>query len=149
MTISVSVASQDASPRRGESLGQNAQTRTIPSLRRSIRADLKAEPKRPTSSRKATLQATAEGREKIAAARNSLSKALAAHSIAPVAQLRLRAGLSQKELCEKTGLPQPHLSRLENGHVPMPEVSTLKKLADALGITLDEVTAAFTAQAVA
>lgn len=42
------------------------------------------------------------------------------------------AGLTQGELEDKTGLPQSHISRLENG-VHSPSSSTLEKIANATG----------------
>jgi DNA-binding Xre family transcriptional regulator len=149
MSISVSVTSQERSQGNHAVPKQRVQTSTIPSLNRPLRAVASGTVTtsgRPVSLRRAALLQTDEGRAKIAGARHSLSNALSAYGAAPVAALRLRAGLSQKELCEKTGILQPHLSRLENGHVPMPEVATLHKLAEALHVSLDEVTAAFRLQ---
>jgi DNA-binding Xre family transcriptional regulator len=143
MSISVCVASQSDAD--GQPVGKrSARTSTIPNLKGSIRSTPSSkEFSRPKSSKRSELLSTAEGRAKVAAARHSLSGALAAHNLAPVAALRLRAGLSQKELCERSGIPQPHLSRLENGHVPMPDVGTLRKLALALDTSIEEVMAAF------
>lgn len=70
-----------------------------------------------------------------------LGDALSAHGIAPLASMRLKAGLSQKELCVRSGIQQPHLSRLENGKVPRPDTDTLQRIAVALGATLEEVIA--------
>ena len=41
--------------------------------------------------------------------------------------LRTRAGLTQDEVATETGIPQAHLSKLENGH-RLPEYRTLQKL---------------------
>ena len=46
---------------------------------------------------------------------------------------RTSAGLSQTDLSESSGIPKPTLSRYENDHV-MPSISTLRRLATALGI---------------
>jgi DNA-binding XRE family transcriptional regulator len=47
-----------------------------------------------------------------------------------IREAREHAGLTQSELEEKTGLPQSHISRLENG-VHSPSSSTLQKIANA------------------
>jgi len=46
---------------------------------------------------------------------------------------REQAGLTQKELAEKSGLPQPHISRLESG-LHSPTHLTVQKIAKALKI---------------
>lgn len=48
-----------------------------------------------------------------------------------VARLREGRGMTQKELGTLTGIRQPHLSRIERGHIPTVPVLTL--LAKALG----------------
>lgn len=48
-------------------------------------------------------------------------------------------GLSQSEVCERMGILQPQLSRLENGHVENPDMHTLEKLRLALGMAMDEI----------
>lgn len=47
---------------------------------------------------------------------------------------RLRASLSQGQLAEKSGVDQPIISRIENGHVTNPAFDTVYKLAAALDI---------------
>jgi ribosome-binding protein aMBF1 (putative translation factor) len=54
-----------------------------------------------------------------------------------IATLRLRAGLSQKDLAAKCGLAQPHVSRYESGSTE-PGALTAKTMANALGVTLDQ-----------
>lgn len=46
---------------------------------------------------------------------------------------RKAAGLTQTQLAEKSGLPQPHISRLENGE-HSPSRKTLERIANALGV---------------
>lgn len=53
-----------------------------------------------------------------------------------VATLRLRAGLSQRELAAKCGIAQPHLSRYESG-LHEPGVYQAAALAAALDVPLD------------
>jgi DNA-binding XRE family transcriptional regulator len=59
-----------------------------------------------------------------------------------VAALRLAAGLSQKQLGEKCGIEQPHVSRYESGRIE-PSLTTAQCLANALGVGLDEFFAAW------
>ena len=47
---------------------------------------------------------------------------------------RLRAGLTQEELARKAGTTQTTVARIERDAVE-PEVTTIRKLAGALGIT--------------
>lgn len=49
-----------------------------------------------------------------------------------VQTLRNEAGLSQKQLSEKTGISQANISKFENGH-HIPSIDILKRIADALG----------------
>ena len=89
---------------------------------------------RPVSARRQALQAQPDGgRAELAAARRTLGGVLQAHALAPLAALRHRAGLSQMEAAEATGIKQPHISRLENGQVPQPDLNTLRALANAYG----------------
>ncbi len=48
---------------------------------------------------------------------------------------RKAAGLTQKELSEKTGIAQSDISKLENGS-GNPSLRTLKRLAEGMGKTL-------------
>ena len=48
---------------------------------------------------------------------------------------RIKAGLSQTELAEKTGISQADISRLENG-TRNPSLALLKRLATAMDSTL-------------
>jgi DNA-binding XRE family transcriptional regulator len=50
---------------------------------------------------------------------------------------RKAAGLTQEELAEKSGLPQSHISRLENGQ-HSPSRATLEKIAAALGVEVSQ-----------
>ena len=49
-------------------------------------------------------------------------------------EARLRAGLSQSELEDLSGIPKARLSRYENGHVE-PSIQTLNRLARALNVS--------------
>ena len=52
--------------------------------------------------------------------------------IASIIDARQAKGLSQKELAEITGIKQPAIARLENGHIS-PSVDTINKLLAPLG----------------
>lgn len=53
-------------------------------------------------------------------------------------QVRKSKGITQVELEEKTGISQQMISRYESGdHIP--QIDTAVKIADALGVTLDEL----------
>jgi len=54
-----------------------------------------------------------------------------------IKSLRKKAGLTQDQLAEKSGLPQSHISRLEHGE-HSPSRVTLEKIASALGVEVSE-----------
>lgn len=60
-----------------------------------------------------------------------------------VAALRLRKGWSQAELARRAETSQPYIARLERGLVD-PQISTVKKLAQALGVPVAELVDAIT-----
>lgn len=43
--------------------------------------------------------------------------------------------LTQADIEKRTGMPRPHISRLENGH-SVPSIETVQKFAAALGVPL-------------
>jgi transcriptional regulator with XRE-family HTH domain len=49
-------------------------------------------------------------------------------------ETRIRAGFSQSDLEEISGIPKARLSRYENGHVA-PSIQTLERLAKALNVS--------------
>ena len=51
---------------------------------------------------------------------------------------RRRAGLTQRELAGRTGIPQPSISRIERGRVS-PSVDTLDRLLSATDLELEAV----------
>lgn len=54
--------------------------------------------------------------------------------------LRVRAGLTQKELAAETGMKQSNLSRMERlDDLSKYEVGTLKKLADVCRVKVDDI----------
>ncbi len=56
-----------------------------------------------------------------------------------IRRLREQRGLSQLALARAAGIDQGHLSAIEHGKRPDPQVSVLNAIARALGVTLDEV----------
>ena len=60
--------------------------------------------------------------------------------ISSIIDARQAKGLSQKELAEITGVKQPAIARLENGHIS-PSVDTINKLLAPLGKRLAVVDA--------
>lgn len=52
-------------------------------------------------------------------------------------ELREKKGMSQAELSETVGLKQSTISQYENGS-RMPPMTKAKKIADALGVSLDD-----------
>ena len=57
-----------------------------------------------------------------------------------LALLRQQRGLSISQLSEKAGLHCELIRKIEQGHRAHPRIDTVVKLADALGVTLDELT---------
>jgi transcriptional regulator with XRE-family HTH domain len=55
---------------------------------------------------------------------------------------RERAGLTVRQLAEAAGLVPSTVSRLETGFIPTPRPDSLQKLAQALGIDVEELYAA-------
>jgi transcriptional regulator with XRE-family HTH domain len=52
---------------------------------------------------------------------------------------RRRAGLTQAELAEKSGVSLPTIARIEAGYIEAPRVSTLRKLARGLGLEVRDL----------
>lgn len=55
-----------------------------------------------------------------------------------IKNLRVSAGMTQEELAQKIGLKKQNISRYENSHCE-PNIRTAKKIADALGVTIEEM----------
>jgi DNA-binding XRE family transcriptional regulator len=55
-----------------------------------------------------------------------------------IREARRKAGLTQKELAQRSGLRQSHISRLERGR-HSPSFVTLEKIAEALGIPVSQL----------
>ena len=88
------------------------------------------------------MNAGAAGAAILANARRSVGTAMVAHGVLSLAALRARAGLSQEDLAERSGILQPQISRLENGRVESPAVDTVRRLAEALDLDVATVRSA-------
>ena len=55
-----------------------------------------------------------------------------------LAALRLKAGLSQSQLASRIGTQQSNVSRMEKGQTDV-QLSTMRRIAQALGTTIEEV----------
>ena len=53
--------------------------------------------------------------------------------------MRKRRNLNQRELSERSGVPQPMISEIERGIVRNPQIGTMWKLARALKCTVDDL----------
>lgn len=81
--------------------------------------------------------------EALAMARRRLAMTLQPDE--PLAALRMRCGLSQRELAERIGTSQSRLSRIEGG-LDDPRLSTVRKLADALAVDVNTIEEAIAAR---
>lgn len=52
---------------------------------------------------------------------------------------RAKIGLSQEKLAQRASVTYSSLSKIEAGYHTDPRLSTLKKIADALGVTIDDL----------
>jgi len=56
-----------------------------------------------------------------------------------IKKFRKRLKLSQEELAKKAGITYSTLIKIESGANDNPTIKTLKKIADALNVTIDEL----------
>ena len=56
-----------------------------------------------------------------------------------IKNLRKKAGWSQQKLAEEAGLSYTVITKIEQGVAKRPSIQTMMKLADAFGISLDEL----------
>ena len=54
-------------------------------------------------------------------------------------EARLDAGLSQEDLHRMTGVSRDTISKMETGDRPNPHPRTLRKLAEALGVSVADI----------
>lgn len=81
----------------------------------------------------AEFEQSPSGAEAIAKGRKWVARTFYSGGPSSVAQLRLRKGWSQAELAKRAETSQPYIARLELGKVD-PQVSTVRKIAQALGV---------------
>ena len=79
-----------------------------------------------------------EAAEAIAKGRQWVAKSFYSSQPSSIALLRLQKGWSQAELAKRASTSQSYIARLELGNVD-PQVSTVKKLAKALGVPVTAV----------
>ena len=53
--------------------------------------------------------------------------------------LRKKAGWSQQKLAEEAGVSYNTITKIEQGAATMPTIQTMIKIADAFGVSLDEL----------
>ncbi|MBU9598149.1 helix-turn-helix transcriptional regulator [Burkholderia multivorans] len=82
--------------------------------------------------------ADADFRGRMASSRQRLAGDLSQDERSCIARLRLQRGLSQQRLAVLSGLSQPHLAKIEAGKLSI-QLATAVRLADALGVSLDEL----------
>lgn len=56
-----------------------------------------------------------------------------------IRKLRRRAGWSQQRLAERAGLSYNAITKIEQGAAKRPTIQTMIKIADAFGVSLDEL----------
>lgn len=121
-----------------------APTLGVPRIDVTAATPTPARPGRREGGKRAQLESTAEGRALLAEARGDLGEILAADGLVPLAALRLRRGLTQQQLAERSGILQPQLSRIESGaHDIM--TATAVRLAAALEVSVGEIAEAVVA----
>ena len=56
-----------------------------------------------------------------------------------IKELRKKSGWSQQRLAEETGLSYSVVTKIEQGTAKKPTIQTMVKIADAFGVSLDEL----------
>lgn len=87
-------------------------------------------------------EADAAGRKAMTEARQFIGAELYKDQVPRLATYRLEKGWSQKRLADELGTSQSYIARLETGRSD-PQMSTVRRICLALGISLDEFARAF------
>src|SRR4030065_2588620 len=56
-----------------------------------------------------------------------------------IKEIRAKKRIPQKTILEKTGLKQSYLANVETGRIKLPLITNLRKIADALGISIESL----------
>jgi len=56
-----------------------------------------------------------------------------------IKKYRTKLGISQDKLSKLAGITLPTITKIESGATPDPRIETAKKIADALGISIDDL----------
>jgi len=56
-----------------------------------------------------------------------------------ISRYRKQQNMTQKELAEKAGIDMFTLSKIETGTTPNPTIETMKRVADALNLSVDHL----------
>ncbi len=83
------------------------------------------------------------GREAMAEARRFVGERFYSSAPRGLATFRLAKGWSQKRLAQQLGTSQSHIARIEAGQSD-PQISTVRRLCEVLGITIEQFESAFT-----
>ncbi len=67
---------------------------------------------------------------------DNLSSNILASSIK---KYRQKAGLSQDQLARKAGIPYSTFLKIESGYTPNPSIQAVVSIADALGVSIDDL----------
>lgn len=59
--------------------------------------------------------------------------------IGKIKEMRMKRGWTQKELSDRSGVPQPMISDIESGKVPNPTIGTVARLSKALGCFIEDL----------
>ncbi len=67
---------------------------------------------------------------------DSLSSNILASNIK---KFRQKTGLSQDQLARKAGIPYSTFLKIESGYTPNPSIQAVVSIAEALGVSIDEL----------
>jgi len=93
----------------------------------------------------AEFEQSGEAAEAISKGRQWVAKTFYRNQPSSIARLRLEKGWSQAELAKRASTSQPYIARLELGNVD-PQVSTVIKIARALGMPVATVVEAISSE---